>query len=253
MLPGLAGIAGFSGEGAVALTDPNFANTIVLLSGDGTNGSQVFPDESAAGRGNAGFGANASVETLTSKVFGTGSIRFSAITGAWLSYADHADFTLGTSDFTQELFVRFDGNATVQSIASHWGAAGQRGWSFEWRNNIGTPDLRFIGTSDGTTGVSVVAGAFSPTPGTYYYLCAERSGNTFRLYTGSPGGAATMLATATNAISFFNSTAQFRLSGVADSTACVVGNMDEFRFTLGVARYASDAGFTVPTAAFPRS
>jgi hypothetical protein len=236
MLPGLAGIAGFSGEGAVALTDPNFASTIVLLSGDGTNGSQVFPDESAAGRGNAGFGANASVETLTSKVFGTGSIRFSAITGAWLSYADHADFTLGTSDFTQELFVRFDGNATVQSIASHWGAAGQRGWSFEWRNNIGTPDLRFIGTSDGTTGVSVVAGAFSPTPGTYYYLCAERSGNT-----------------ASNAISFFNSTAQFRLSGVADSTACVVGNVDEFRFTLGVARYASDAGFTVPTAAFPRS
>jgi hypothetical protein len=117
------------GVGAPPATDPNFANTIVLLSGDGTNGSQVFPDESAAGRGNAGFGANASVETLTSKVFGTGSIRFSAITGAWLSYADHADFTLGTSDFTIELFVRFDGNATVQSIASHWGAAGQRGSS----------------------------------------------------------------------------------------------------------------------------
>lgn len=31
------------------------------------------------------------------------------------------------------------------------------------------------------------------------------------------------------------------------------GWIDEVRITKGVARYASDAGFTVPTAAFPRS
>lgn len=31
------------------------------------------------------------------------------------------------------------------------------------------------------------------------------------------------------------------------------GHIDEVRITKGVARYASDAGFTVPAAAFPRS
>jgi hypothetical protein len=31
------------------------------------------------------------------------------------------------------------------------------------------------------------------------------------------------------------------------------GWIDELRITKGVARYASDGGFTVPTAAFPRS
>jgi hypothetical protein len=31
------------------------------------------------------------------------------------------------------------------------------------------------------------------------------------------------------------------------------GWLDEIRITKGVARYASDSGYTVPTAAFPRS
>ncbi len=33
----------------------------------------------------------------------------------------------------------------------------------------------------------------------------------------------------------------------------LIGWLDELRITKGVARYASDGGFTVPTAAFPRS
>jgi hypothetical protein len=32
-----------------------------------------------------------------------------------------------------------------------------------------------------------------------------------------------------------------------------LGNIDEVRITKGAARYASNSGFTVPTAAYPRS
>ena len=41
--------------------------------------------------------------------------------------------------------------------------------------------------------------------------------------------------------------------GTLDTFNPLTGWIDELRITKGVARYDSDSGFTVPTAAFPRS
>lgn len=247
---------------AADATDPYFANTVLLLSGDGANGTTTFTDESFAAHGDGfvwGAGAaNGTVSTAT-KVHGTGSIQFDSARNDHISWGDHADWTLGSEDFTIEGFFLHGQNTFNEALIGHYSVSttGQRGWAFDYIAGS-TPDvLRFIATSDGSTVQVVVSGTWTPTPATWYYYCAERSGNTFRIYTGEPGGAATMLAKATNSLTIFNSNKALTLGYLVSDTVLsseeFYGNMDEIRITKGVARYASDAGFAVPTAAFPRS
>jgi Concanavalin A-like lectin/glucanases superfamily len=53
---------------------------------------------------------------------------------------------------------------------------------------------------------------------------------------------------------FFSSTAPLTIGAQSSSGLVDMdGWLDDVRITKGVARYASDGGFTVPTSAFPRS
>lgn len=242
------------------VTDPNFANTILLVGGNGTNGVAAdAPDESFAAHGNgvsSGSGVTDAVYDTANKVFGVSSIRFDSGFNDLVRWSDHADWTLGTSDFTIEMWLRLSSNTVTQTIIGHWNTTGnQRGWCLSYNGGDATDTLKFFGSSDGSTTTTIAtSSAWTPTVDDWYFVCAERSGNTFRIYAGQAGGTATMIATASNAISLFNSSAPLQLSGQTQSEAtCMNGNIDELRVTLGVARYANDAGFAVPTAAFPRS
>jgi hypothetical protein len=233
----------------VAATDPHFASTKLLLSCDGANGSTTFTDESAAARGAATVTNQAQVSTALAK-YGTGSLRLDGV-GDDIKYADHADWTLSTSDFTIECWASFD-TTWIESNAvlfSHYNTtSNQRGWIFDYRGGEATNNLRFAASSNGTSAAVIVSGNWTPTADTFYHLVAERSGTTFRLYIDG-----TMLAKATNAIDIFNSTASLIIGETANSADPMKGNIDEPRITLGVARYNSDSGYTLPTAPFPRS
>jgi hypothetical protein len=78
----------------------------------------------------------------------------------------------------------------------------------------------------------------------------DRSGSTLRLYA---DGASLGSGTASGA--FFDSTAGVRIGALftTGNTNFFKGWIDELRVTKGLAVYASDTGYTVPTAAFPRS
>lgn len=235
-------------------TDPHFASTILLSSLDGVAGVATYTDESAAAHGFLG-GANVTVDT-TNKAFGLASARFGSSRNGQFAYSDHADWTLGTSDFTHELFYYHEQNTQREVFLSHYASTGnQRGFLFRYVGNVATPVLAFLATSDGTAGTAVntVTGNWTPTIQTWYYYCVERSGNTWRIYAGPLGGTASMVGTGTSSISIFNSSATLRVGQTGDGIEGCYGNMDEVRTTLGVARYATDAGYPVPTAAFPRS
>lgn len=233
-------------------TDPFFANTALLLSFDGADGSTTFTDESHSAHGTApeppSVGNDAQVDTAIKK-FGTGSLLLNSGSDH-VAFADHADWTLG-GDFTIEGWFNFSAAEAFYILVAHSFTTGnQRAWHFDYNGSAATNILRFVGYSAGTSASStvIVTGAWSPTPGTWHFLCAEKSGTTYRLYADG-----VMVGKATNAITLFESTAKLTI-GDTDNTNTGVfqGNIDELRITLA-ARYNSDSGFTVPTAAFPRS
>jgi hypothetical protein len=242
------------GTPSAPVTDPNFSSTKLLLSGNGVDGSTTFTDESAAARGAAtstGAGATTVQVATSASVFGGSAIRFDGAHNDFIGWADHADWLLRT-DTTIEGWFNFD-DTTTQTLVSHYNTtSSQRGWVWYLASST---NLELDGS---TTGGSVnfvfnsTGSGFTFSPGTWYYLCLERSGNTMRMYAGTAGGTTTMIAKTTSAVSFFDSTAQLRISGRGDGSQCMAGYLDEFRWS-AIARYNTDAGYAVPTAAFPRS
>jgi hypothetical protein len=231
------------------VTDPSFSNTVLLLGAE--DAGSPFVDESAAAHGAASSGNSPSHDT-TIFLFGPRSIRFNSAGNDNLEWTDSADWTKGTSDFTDELFFNLSNVTTTQHFLAHYNGTGnQRGWTF----TISAGSIIFQATASGSVAVtSIVSGALSPSTNTWYYACVERSGNTFRVYGGPAGGTASMLGKATNAINIFDSTAQLRVSGLPGGSQNIIGgNLDEIRMTKNTARYNTDAGYPVPTAAFPRS
>lgn len=242
----------FEAGGGGAPTDPNFSSTVLLLSCDGSNGSTTLTDESAVLRGNASI-TGASLQDGIAPKFGSNSLRFDGV-GDFLSYADSADWLL-SGDFTIEAWVSFDASfigASTQVIASQWETGSQRSWLLQ----LSTTALQFTISTNGTAGAGApfpLSSNWTPTADTWYHIAVDRSGNTWRLYLDG-----VMLTSLTSSSTPFNSTTAMRLGASAINNGLSVsnflkGNIDEPRITKGVARYASDSGYTVPTAAFPRS
>lgn len=237
-------------------TDPNFSSVKLLLGFDGPNGSTTITDESGAAQGTAtitGATNGAAIETANPK-FGTGSLRLDGASDQ-IKFNDSADWTLGASDWTIEGWFLFDAAEieSNQGLITHYNTtSNQRGWIFDYQGGLATNVLRFAASSTVQAGASasnIVTGNWTPTADTWYHLVAERSGSTWRLYVDG-----TMLAKATSSITIFDSSASLVIGDTVNTgTEDMKGNVDEVRITIGVARYNSDAGYTVPTAAFPRS
>lgn len=224
--------------------DPNFANTVLLLSGDGANGSTTFTDESAAARGNATVVGNAQVSTAVKK-FGTGSIRLDG-TGDSLTFPSHSDFNLG-GDFTIDVWARYDAGhlASGNCLVSRYNATtGQRCWLFDYNGG-----LRFYVSPDGGAGAAqtVLSYSWTPTADTFYLQSVDRSGNVWRMYLDG-----VMVAKTTSTIIPATFAQALRIGDLNSGGDDLGGYIDEVRITNGVARYASDSGFTPPTGPFPR-
>jgi hypothetical protein len=228
-------------------TDPNFSSTVLLLGFEGSDGATSSNDESFVARGAWSNIGNGQIDTAQFK-FGTSSLLCDGVNdGAF--YADSADWSFGSGQFTVEVWVRFNSLTGFQTFAAQWGASNQQSWLFDFpgsANNL----LRFAYSTTGADTVAV-QGSWTPTTGVWYHVAADRdSGGTLRIYANG-----TMIASGSANVTFFGSTTSMAMgvlnvSGLAND---LNGWMDELRITKGVGRYVSDGGYTTPTASFPRS
>lgn len=223
--------------------DQYFSSTKLLLGFNGTNGSATMTDESSTLRGNATVLAQAQISTAQKK-FGSGSLLLDG-TNDGISFADSADWEFGSGAFTVECFVRFVNNSGNQMFFSHTDSGGV-GWNF-YKNG---GSLEFA-----ASGVGIAASsAWSTVNNQWYHVACDRdgSGNT-RIYADG-----TMLLKRTAGDGWGgtigNPAIELMIGRISYvDTYNLNGYMDEARITKGAARYKSDAGFTVPTAAYPRS
>jgi hypothetical protein len=249
MIPGIQGIhpvlgtAGSTPPGG----DPYWGNVVLLLGFEGADGSTTITDESPNLHGNAAISNEAQIDTAQFK-FGASSCVFDG-TNDSIRWGDSADWDFGAGQFTVECWVRFGSVGTVaRNFLSQWQDPSNRAWHFGLDASFAPDLLYFNYTTDGTNQLSV-AGNFPASTGTWYHFAADRdASNDLRIYADG-----VMIAKASAAGTIFNSSDEIFLGLRADDQRDFNGHMDEVRITKGIARYASDGGYTVPSAAFPRS
>ena len=230
--------------GAAVACDPYFGNVVLLMGYEGPNNSTGAPgmtDESPAAHGTATTnGGSVSIVTGQFK-FGTSSLNLGG--GSDIQFPDSNDFYFGSGNYTIELWVRHSNVAGQQAYVGQWQSAGNYSYLLSTTSTALTLNV----STDGTNNFAI-SGSWSPVINTWYHIAVDWDGVKTRLYV---NGA--MIGSDTTARTFFNSPNNFSIGSTSlDNAVWFNGWMDELRITKGVARYASDSGFAVPTAAFPR-
>lgn len=251
---------------AQAATDPNWANVVFLAGFEGTNGQTTGYVEEKNGRA-ATFSGHAQIST-SSPLTGNSSVVFDGAAATHVTFADHADWRLvptAGAPFTLEFDVVFTekptapvtGSPTDQYIISQFDttAQGSGGLGRSWAvviNPISPSDrVAFQWASDpwtsGPTPVNFML-ASDVVAGQKYRMCVESDGTNLRTYVdGVMKSKNTTFGTQTTA----DSSAPLAIGArAATNSHLFKGKVDEVRITKGVARYASDAGYT--PGAFPR-
>lgn len=214
----------------------NDAFVKLLLHFDGADNSTSFIDASPSARGAATVGGTAKVSTAASK-FGGASGLFAS---SWISYPDHADWTLGTGPFTVDFwFNRQGGDGTQRFICGTVDTSGiYNGTGFVIQLNAANKIQADIG--NGSAGVSLVGTTAFTTAG-WHHVAHVRDVNTMRLFVDGVQEATTSFAGTVNDPSSTLTIGRYGDYGAPFWN----GYIDEFRFSKGIARWTTN--FTPPT------
>lgn len=214
------------------MSDPNFANVVLLLHCDGADGSTTFTDSSGTPKTVTPSG-NAQVDTAQSQ-WGGASLLLDG-TGDRLSVASNAAFGFGTGAWTCEAWVRPTAFTTDRNV-------------FDFRPSVSAAHgLLYLSSTgrlayyDGTTVTGNSGTAASTAAWQHVAWCYD--GTTLRAFLGG-------VQQWSSAVALNFSTARPLVIGANFAgTGEFAGHIDDVRITAGVARYT--ANFTPPAAAFP--
>lgn len=217
---------------AISAPDPYFQDTVLLLTGNGTNGGQnnTFLDDSSNNFTITRFG-NTTQGSFSP--FGWQWSNYFDGTGDFLTVADNANLRPGTSSFTLEAWVYRNASGSAHTIYSKGSSTGPTGFVFQITS---TNVLRFTDTSTNidSTG-TILAGVW-----THVALVREGTGtNQTKLYiNGTQDGQGT---SATD----FTQTDQVKIGRDRGTTAEFNGYISNLRFLKNTAQYTTT--FTPPT------
>jgi hypothetical protein len=226
------------GIGGGAGTDPNFSSVVFLWEAEGTNGQTAgLVDVTGKAITTSGTGA---ISTAQKRI---GTSSYSVGTGGW-NTPDSPDWDLSatnTTPFTIE-FSAYQTLLQTWEVMQHWDV------TKSWWIRIAGPEIRLLASNDGTSTFSldVTTSGFGFTAATWHDVCIEKDATgKIRFYR---GGVMKYSVTPANSVFF---AAAGLMGGGSDGNPN--GYIDHVRITKGVARYASDSGYTFNATAFPTS
>lgn len=215
-------------------TDPDFANVSLLLHMDGANESTTFTDSSSFAHAMTASG-NAAISTAQSK-FGGASAYFDG-DGDLVSASYDDEFDFGTGDFTIEAWVFFptDTQTTDRPLVAGggypdgWACYAHSGGYMTFAANTGSWGGVYLGPA--------------PSENAWHHIAIVRHSGVLYAYTDGveTGSSEDMSGPIVSAES--------SLTVGSDGGGTMLGYVDEFRITKGVARYTGT--FTPPSAPFP--
>lgn len=214
-----------------------------LLHFDGADATTTFIDESGKTWSAAG---NAQIDTDYYK-FGGASGFFTANTD-YISTPNHADFDLGTGDWTIDFQVRRNGAPTPE-IAGIFSTAIATNVGYQVNLNTAGKISLYSKASGGWDIDLIETNAILDT--TMTHIALVRYGNTLTIYKNG-------VADGTKNVTGYNYNSAAggavigrRYTNTVDYTSSVQKWIDEFRFLKGIARWTAD--FIPPTSAYAQS
>lgn len=222
---------------------PVDAFTKLLLHCNGVDASTTFTDSSPSPKTMTANG-NAQIDTAQQK-FGSASALFDGTTD-YISTPDSADFTLGSGDFTIDCWFRVNDAGTTRVIAGQGDSSGtlaSRNFIL-FRESVGNFIRATVYQGGvGTTITGTTAFTNSVNAG-WHHVALVRTGNILRLFLDGvqEGGDAAFTGAVTDSAN------QLAIGRSGEQSASVdwLGWIDEFRISVGIARWTS--AFTPPLA-----
>lgn len=232
--------------GGTLSNDPQFGQVVLLLRGEGSNGSTSILDRSGYART---VTRNGGTQMDTAKTRnGRPSIRIGP-TNDWLRVADAAEFDLNTKDWTFEAWCWWDsfpsgagGLADAMQNSQNWPASS---WEIYFPGSGMNFSVWSSSASGGTLGT-----ADNPPTGQWVHVCIQRLNGIFYLYyNGVQKATLNWTGSVMN-----NGTEPLYIGGfqLYNQTNTMNGWINELRWTVGGPRY-NPAGFSPPSVDFPLS
>lgn len=212
----------------VAATDPYWSSVVSLLHLDGADASATFTDQ----KGLPWTASGTAKLTTAAKKYGTASLILDGSSYIWSEIS--STLVIGTANFTWESWLYVDPTAVDLGI---FFVATTGGLTIET-----VSDAIRVGARSSTP--NIVTSSSTITKGVWFHLAVVRSSGTITIYiNGVSSGSAAYSS------SFAGTAAQ--LGAITSASKYFKGKIDDFRLTIGVARYT--AGFIPATEAFPNS
>lgn len=221
--------------------DGNDSFTKALLHMNGSDASTTFTDDNSGGSAKTWTAnGNAQIDTAESK-FGGASGLFDG-TGDYIDTPDHADFDVGSGDFTVDFWVRR--NATGRMATMGQSNSGFAASSISFEFNASNQLKLTLYYNSGASAVSETGATLTDTSG-WHHIALIRDGNT--LYTALDGTLSS--GTSVTGITVDNASNKWAIGRDGEYASLYFnGWIDEFRFSKGIARWT--ANFTPPTSAY---
>lgn len=210
--------------------DPDFANVVLLLHCDGTNGGTSFPDNSSYAR---------AISTVGAPVTNTSIVKFGTASLDVTSFPSRLTFALASEiNFTTNHVWTVDGwmympSGSSDTIFFNY-APGTSVWPVQLEINSNL--LRAQGKDPGFGTAYSISGVTSVLQDQWNHFALVRDGNTLYLFLNG-----NLEGTASYSGDLAEISGPARFGGGSTS----YGYFDEFRITIGTARWV--AGFTPPT------
>lgn len=230
------------GRAAAVIADSLFSSVGLLLHMEGTEGSIVFTDSSSFAKTVTPSGATA-ITNVVAK-YNAGSARFNGTGNLNVPSGAELDFAAG--DLTVELWVRHDNILNSDAEVLFCKKVSDAGTA--WVQIYKEPSAgRYVVTAsyNGTSNAFAFTSASVITSNVFSHVALTRSGSTWTIWIDG-ANAGSVISSGVVELSPAN---PLKIGSNTSGANPVVGYMDEFRITKGIARYT--APFTPPIAPFP--
>lgn len=235
--------------------DAQWSDVVLLMHGEGSNGSTTLTDSSATGRTVTAH--NSFQVTTAQKAFGSASLqcRVSTTDNASTAHTTNLDLSTSTPDFTIEAWIyRISAPSTANSIIDKDGTSGSSYPSYAMGIVNSTNTLRaIVGTGNGVGAAQVLPGVTAVPATTWVHAAMARKGTKLFLFLNGKLEATATIGTMVDG----GKALYIGWENGQVNTSCFDGEIDEVRVTKGYCRYDATSQsvgtqtFTAPTMPFP--